>query len=406
VRYGNGRIAALGLLALLMLLPVTLPVPVLRELVQHRFGVSELATSLFMSINMVGAFLAAPLVGALADRFGRRRALVVAALALDALCFVGLTLPLPFAAFMAIRFVEGCAHISALSLLMGIASGARPEHERAAALGVVGSGLLLGVASGAPLGGQLGARDPLLPLFVGAAAAATACLLALAVLRETGRPGERRPGFGEIARLIHAHPLVALPLLFSFVDRFTVGFFTSTFVFLIRNVHGMSPGRVGLLIGVFMLPFALLSFPFGLAAQRTSRVAFLVGGSLLYGALVASLGFWRAEWFTLLMPLTGITAAVMYMPSMLMTTETTPERIRTTALGAFNSAGSLGFIAGPAVGGAVSAWVSESHGALAGYQAAFVVAGASVVALALAALRPLWRFERAHAAASSPAARA
>ncbi len=136
-RYGNARIAGLGLLAVLVLLPVTLPVPVLRELVQHRFGVSELATSAFMSINMVGAFLAAPLVGALADRWGRRRGLLIGALALDALCFLALTADVPFAAFMAIRFVEGCAHISALSLLMGIASGARPEHERSVALGVV-----------------------------------------------------------------------------------------------------------------------------------------------------------------------------------------------------------------------------------------------------------------------------
>ena len=395
VRYSAARIAALGLLAVLVLLPVTLPVPVLRELVQQRFGVSEFATSAFMSINMLGAFLVAPFVGALADRFGRRKELLIAALALDALCFLALTASVPFAAFMAIRFVEGCAHISALSLLMGIASSARPESERSLALGVVGSGLLLGVASGAPLGGWLGERETLLPFQVGAGVVAVAAALALLVVRETGRVGERRPGFGEIAALVRAHPLVALPLAFSFIDRFTVGFFTSTFVFLARNEHAFAPERLGMLIGIFMLPFALLSFPFGLAAQRTSRVAFLIGGSLIYGALVASLGFWPREAFTLLMPITGISAAVMFMPSMLMTTETTPERIRTTSLGAFNAAGSLGFIAGPLVGAAVSAAVAAEHGARAGYQAAFVVAGASVIALALAAFAPLWRFERA-----------
>jgi MFS family permease len=399
VRYSGARIAGLGALAVLVLLPVTLPVPVLRELVQHRFAVSELATSAFMSINMVGAFLAAPLVGALADRQGRRRGLLLAALGLDALCFLALTAPVPFAAFMAIRFVEGCAHISALSLLMGVASSARPEHERSLALGVVGSGLLLGVATGAPLGGRLGAASELLPLQVGAAVVAAAAVLAALVVVETGRAGERRPGFGEIAGLVRAHPLVALPLTFSFIDRFTVGFFTSTFVFLARNEHELAPGRVGMLIGTFMLPFALLSFPFGLVAQRTSRVAFLIGGSLLYGSLVASLGYWPRNWFVWLMPLTGISAAVMFMPSMLMTTETTPERIRTTSLGAFNAAGSLGFIAGPLVGGAVSALVGAEHGARAGYQAAFVVAGASVIALALAALAPLWRFERGPRAA-------
>jgi MFS family permease len=396
VRYSGARIAGLGVLALLTLLPVTLPVPVLRELVQHRFGVSELATSAFMSINMVGAFVAAPVVGALADRWGRRRGLLIGALTLDALCFAALTADAPFAAFMAIRFFEGCAHISALSLLMGIASSARPEQERSLALGVVGSGLLLGVATGAPLGGRLGARDELLPLEVGAAVVAAAAVLATLIVKETGRAGERRPGFGEIGCLVRAHPLVALPLAFSFIDRFTVGFFTSTFVFLARNEHQFTSARVGMLIGMFMLPFALLSFPFGLLAQRTSRVAFLIGGSLVYGALVASLGFWPSDVFTALMPIAGISAAVMFMPSMLMTAETTPERIRTTSLGAFNAAGSLGFIAGPLVGGAVSAAVAAEHGALTGYRAAFAVAGVSVIALALAALAPLWRFERQH----------
>ena len=119
--YPAWRVAVLGLMALLMLLPVTLPVPVLRELVAERFGVSELLTSLFMSINMVGAVLAAPLAGALADRFGRRPLLIAAALALDALCFLGLTRDVPFALFLGIRFVEGAAHIFALSLLLGLA---------------------------------------------------------------------------------------------------------------------------------------------------------------------------------------------------------------------------------------------------------------------------------------------
>ncbi|MGH7286592.1 MAG: MFS transporter, partial [Myxococcota bacterium] len=89
--YPAWRIGVLGLMALLMLLPVTLPVPVLRELVTERFGVSELLTSLFMSINMLGAVLAAPFAGALADRFGQRPLLIAGALSLDAICFLGLT---------------------------------------------------------------------------------------------------------------------------------------------------------------------------------------------------------------------------------------------------------------------------------------------------------------------------
>ena len=58
-------LAPLALLAFWIMAPVTIPVPVLRELVYDRFAVSELQASLFMSINMVGALVTAPLAGAL-----------------------------------------------------------------------------------------------------------------------------------------------------------------------------------------------------------------------------------------------------------------------------------------------------------------------------------------------------
>ena len=85
---GGGRLAGLAVLALAIMAPVTLPVPVLRELVQDRFEVSEFLTSLFMSLNMVGGFIAAPIAGAVADRLSDRRWLMVGALAVDATCFL------------------------------------------------------------------------------------------------------------------------------------------------------------------------------------------------------------------------------------------------------------------------------------------------------------------------------
>ena len=84
----------------------------------------------------------------------------------------------------------------------------------------------------------------------------------------------------------------------------------------------------------------------------------------------------------------------MFVPSMLMTTELSPENLRTASLGAFNSAGSLGFIVGPMVGGFVSQTVAAESGWAAGYRAAFGVAGAVEVMLALLTFHALRRFER------------
>lgn len=390
----RAHLASVGILAISIMAPVTLPVPILRELVGERFGVSELLTSLFMSVNMIGAAIAAPLAGALADRIGRRRPLVIGALLADALCFLALTLDVPFGVFLAIRLVEGCAHIFALSLLLSIAASLGGSHGRGKTLGITGAGMMLGVALGAPIGGVLGGVDPLRPLLAGAALLVVASAFAAALLPDPGG-GEQRPGIRAIWRMIKQNRDVIAPLFFAFADRFTVGFYTTTFSLFASGLHGATPPQIGLWISAFMLPFALFSFPFGMLADRVSKTALLVGGSLIYGVLTASLGFWPTEWIGFGMGVIGISAAVMFVPSMLMTTDLTPPAIRGAALGAFNTAGSLGFILGPITGGFVSQTIGASHGAVVGYRAAFAVAGAAEILCALLALPFLLRLRAA-----------
>lgn len=393
---GVRRLAALGSLALGIMAPVTLPVPVLRELVQDRFEVSELLTSLFMSINMMGAFIAAPLAGGLTDRIGRSRPILTSALLLDACCFIGLTGSIPFSAFMLIRFVEGCAHITALSILLTFASNALPPERRGRAMGVVGGCMMLGVAIGAPLGGVLGRSNPLTPLYLGAGLLVVAAALA-ALLAGAKADHAHRPSLAEIVAALRRHPALAAPLTFAFADRFTVGFFTTTFSLYARRIHGLEPASIGVAIAIFMIPFALLSYPFGRIAERTSLTLLLCVGSTLYGLGTMSVGFTPPPALYVLMCGIGVTAAVMFVPSMVMTSEVAPAEIRATAMGAFNAAGSLGFIIGPVTGGAVSQWVASRSGWEAGYQAAFVIAGIAellCVAVALPTLLALRRSGR------------
>ena len=388
---GFGRLVLQGAVALLMLVPVTLPVPVLRTLVHERFGVSELLTSLFMSINMVGAVLSAPVIGGLADRLGHRKHIAIGALVVDAVCFFAMTGPVPFVVFMGLRFVEGAAHIAALSMLLSLASTSVPDAHRGRALGLVGAGLLLGVAIGAPIGGRLGASDPMRPLVVGGFVVLGAAALAAWVLREGAAEVEGRASAAGLRVALREQGRLVIPLLFAFADRFTVGFYTTTFSLYLSRVHGADPPRIGLLIAAFMLPFALLSYPFGWLSERTSRVALLGVGSVVYGIGTASLVLWPPEALPLVMAAIGISAAVMFVPTMLLTTEYASESLRSTAMAAFNAAGSLGFIVGPLVGGFVSESIGEGGDWRRGYGAAFLVAGGSEILLVAVALPFLWR---------------
>ena len=284
----------IGLLAISVMAPVTLPVPILRELVGVRFEVSEFLTSLFMSVNMIGAAIAAPLTGVLADRIGRRRPLVIGALLVDAVLFLVLTVDLPFELFLLVRFFEGAAHIFALSLLLSIAASLGGADSRGKTMGITGAGMMLGVAFGAPIGGYLGRADPMQPLFAGSILLAAAAVFAFRALPDPTNT-EGRPRVREILRIAKGNPDVIAPLVFAFTDRFTVGFYTTTFSLFASGLHGASPPRVGLWITAFMLPFALFSFPFGMLAEKTSKTALLCGGSIVYGLLTASLGFWPTE---------------------------------------------------------------------------------------------------------------
>jgi len=365
-------LAHLGLafVTFLLMLPETLPVPVLRGLVLERFQVSDTWTTWFMSANQLGALLAAPLVAFGVERFGRRRELAIAATMLDALLMQALAHPLDYTTFLLLRLCEGAAHITALTLVMGLVADHAGPH-RGRALGCLGAGLTLGVALGAAIGGRIGRNDPLLTLHAASAVLAVAAALA-AVLLPANTTVSSRPGLGAVLQAVRREPGLRSPLLLAFVDRFTVGFFTAGFPLLLAGVHGAPKDRIGMLLAAFLLPFALLSYPAGRLAERWSRRQLVFWGSLLYGGGVMLVGITPEDGLWILMPALGIASAVMFVPTLLWLLERTPGLGRTTAMAAFHGAGALGFLLGPIACGAIVHRCAELS---TGYTVAFAVAG-------------------------------
>ena len=210
-----GRLGALAAAIFLLMMPETLPVPVLRDLVIDRFSVSDAQASLFMVANMLGALVAAPIAGLWVDRSGRRRRLCVLALLGDAVLMQALAHPVDYPTFLLVRVVEGAFHITALTMLMSLIAD-RAGERRGRALGALGVGLTLGVATGAAVRGILGKSDPLLTLH-----AASALLLVAAVtcawLLPRDLPPAKRPGFREVLVAFRDSPTVRAPLALAFI---------------------------------------------------------------------------------------------------------------------------------------------------------------------------------------------
>lgn len=339
----------LALLTILTMLPVTGVVPVLKPLVADHYGLGAFATSLFMSLNMLGALLAAPLVGWLSDRFGWTRRLLVGASALDGLLFLLLAELPPFPVLIALRVAEGMAHITALSMLLALVSRHSDQAGRRSRMAGMGGAIVLGVAIGAPLGGLLGREDPTLPLVVGGWIG-----LLLALVAWPAASGlDHRPNPDAVPRRpsLLVAPGLRLPYLFSFVDRFTVGFFVVAFPLLAGQELGLGPGQVGLLIGAFMLPFALLNYPAGRLAERHGPWVAILGGSLVYAGLFSAIPWSSATALPWVMAGCGLMSAAMFGPVLVLVLTRSPPETRAAAVGGFNAAGSIGFLIGPLLAG-------------------------------------------------------
>lgn len=171
--------------------------------------------------------------------------------------------------------------------------------------------------------------------------------------------------------------------MFTFIDRFTVGFFIGIFPILLTVKYAATPSTIGMYQAMLLLPFALLSPISGMLSDRIGRAVPLVAGSLFYGAGVATLGYAGPHALMILMIACGVLAALMYAPSIALTGDLAPPGKRGAAMGGFNSFGSIGMALGPITGGIIAdTW---------GLEASFTAAGATEVLIALTAIPFLLR---------------
>ncbi|MEA5446860.1 MFS transporter, partial [Gammaproteobacteria bacterium AB-CW1] len=269
-----------------------------------------------------------------------------------------------------LRFFDGALHITALTLLMTMAMDRAVSTGTGRAMGVAGACLTLGVAIGAPLGGLIGQSEAVNVLYAGAG---LSLLLALWVSLLDESPMRAATAAATPAEPLPTLPWrqLAVPYVFTFADRLSVGFIISTMTLYLRTVLGAEPSQIGALMGSFMLPFALLTYVFGRLARRTNPLAMMLAGSSLYGVALLALALAPLPLWWWLMPLGGVAAALMFAPSLVLTAEAAGESQRALAMGGFHAAGSLGFLLGPLVGGGVLAlgqWLGHD-----GWLAAFLV---------------------------------
>jgi MFS family permease len=363
---------------------LTLVVAGLKEFIIDDLGGTVTDATLFFSIETVAYIIFAPVWGIVSDRIGRRRVLIVLGFALSAAIYLLYGYVQSIQLLLVLRFLQGASSVMGWSLVMAMIVDRSVAGRRGRIMGLMGASLIFGVSVGAPFGGYLtrwlGARAPL----IGAGALFAVLAVAALFLHETRT---RRSGVRvrEVLVALRSQPRLMLPMAFHFVDRLAVGLFVVVFPLYLDSL-GSDPAVRGRYLSYFLVPFALLQYVSGRVSERTGPWPPLIIGSLLYGGLLCFVGYADLLQLRSIMMGLGVLAAIMFPPAILLVADLSDPRVRGSAMGGFNLAGSLGFALGPLLG----AWAYGTRG----FAFAFVVCGAVEILIALGALVGIRRWSQ------------
>lgn len=353
----RGERAILAALVFAVLFAQVLLYPGIPELMGALGATTALDAGMWFLAAEFAAFVVfAGLWGAASDALGRRVPLVVAgavggAIGYVVLAFVPGRVELSFGGVLALRFLQGAATIGAFSLAMTMLMDLGGGHGQN--MGAAGIAIGSGTALGAPVGGRLTAADPLLPLYVAGTVLFGVGLAATLVSERA--PDPDRPGIREMIAGVARTPTLGVPYAFGFIDRLSAGFFALVGTVYFRTAFSLDAAATGLVLALFFAPFALLQYPFGVLSDRIGRTVPIVVGSLLYGVVVIAIGAVPTVTAAgALMILVGVLGAFMAPATMALVTDLAPATERGSAMAGFNAAGSVGFLVGVVLGGAIA----------------------------------------------------
>lgn len=373
------------LFLLVAMFNLTLVVAGLKELIIDELGGTIGHATLFFSIETFAYLIFAPVWGLASDRLGKRKPFIVAGFLGSGLLYGLFGLIDQVEVLLALRFVQGALSVMGWSVLMTSVLDLVGERDRGRMMGMMGAALILGVSLGAPVGGyvsrDLGARAPL-----HVAAVLFLLIAAGSLLLPSDRVQRASTRLSSLFEAVRLQPRLVLPMLFHFVDRFTVGFFVVIFPLYLDSMGATDPAVRGRYLSLFLLPFALLQFATGRLTDAFGPWKPLIFGSLAYGLTLCAVGYANLLTLWPIMVLLGVLAAIMFPPAIALTSMYSEPSTRGTAMGAFNFAGSLGFAIGPLVG----VWMYT----LSGYPNAFVLSGTMEILLALATAVIVGRWAR------------
>jgi MFS family permease len=331
------------------------------------FGAGVESLGLSAMAYALTSTLAAPFMGALADRFGRRRS-VLASLAAYILAFTGYLLASSAPVFILLRALAGAFTAGLIPAVTGVVADIAPIDRRAQWIGIVNGGASIGWIAGPILGGILYDHWGYnLALVVSISMATAAFTTAFLTVPETHKNLGRIAGATQKTQAFRLSDLKSnvptfrstLPnslstfsilLAISFAVMFAWAFIEPRFMFYAYDDLRWSSSMLGLVMSTYGIAMTLGEFFLSHLSDRLGRKPVIVYGLILFAVQFIGLAFFRNY---ILIATTFVIAGLgnaLFDPALNASIlDIAPAEHQARILGIKSTASSLGNILGPAL---------------------------------------------------------
>jgi multidrug resistance protein len=327
-------------------------VPLL-PLYAESLGASSLGLGMIFAAFPISRTLLTPAFGRLSDRLGRKPFITVGLL-LYALISLGFIWANTVYLLIIVRLVHGVSGSMILPIAQAYVGDISPQGEEGKWMGYANAAFFSGFGVGPLLGGVVSEHLGMSVAFIIMGGLNLfAFFISLLFLPEVGRKKSAlapRPSFREMSRSS------MMKGLFSFRLATTLGrssFFTFLPVLATFGL-GLAPTSVGALLAIHILLMSLLGIPSGRLADRYSRKAMMLIGSLatvIYLILIPTApGFWP---LLMLVILGSLGSALAVPAASALAVEEGRKYGMGSAMAAISMAMSIGMAVGPIIAGAI-----------------------------------------------------
>ncbi len=346
--------ATLGIIFLIVFIDLVgfgIVIPFL-PLYAEEYGPSPVVFGLLMASFSLMQFMAAPILGRLSDRYGRRPVLLVSLVG-SVLGYVMFAFAGSIAMLFLSRIIDGISGGN-ISTAQAVIADITDERDRAKGMGLIGAAFGLGFICGPGIGGLLAEVATWLPGVAAATTSAIAFVLVLLRLPETLDPAAREHarahafGLRSLSEAL-SHPLVGLCLIMIFLIIFAFANFETTFAQFGRLVFQLSTSQIGwLFVYAGVLGAVIQGGLAGALARRFGEGRLVAVGAFLSFVALGFLPYVRHQsWLLVALALLAVGHGIAAPSLSALTSKLVTRDEVGGVMGIYQSLSSLGRITGP-----------------------------------------------------------